>query len=69
MDFTKYIYAEIEGDSDSCKLRDYLISHEIKFDEELSSYKFVDNYYVFRCIMTKEQMFEANRETGALFYQ
>ena len=69
MDFTKYIYAEIKGDSNAIKLRDYLISHEIKFDEELSSYKFVDDYYVFRCIMTKEQMLEANREIEVLFYQ
>lgn len=69
MDFTKYIYAEIKGDSNANKLRDYLISHEIKFDEELSSYKFVDDYYVFRCIMTKDQMLKANQETGALFYQ
>ena len=69
MDFTKYIYAEIKGDSNAIKLRDYLISHEIKFDEELSSYKFVDDYYVFRCIMTKDQRCKANQETGALFYQ
>lgn len=69
MDFAKYIYAEIKGDSNAHKLRDYLISHEIKFDEELSNYKFVDDYYVFLCIMTKDQMLKANQETGALFYQ
>lgn len=69
MDFDKYIYAEIKGDSNAHELRDYLISHEIKFDEELSNYKFDDEYYVFRCIMTKDQMLKANQETGALFYQ
>lgn len=69
MNFTKYVYAEIEGDSDANKLREYLLHNEIKFDEELSSYKFVDDYYVFRCIMTKDQMIKANQETGALFYQ
>ena len=69
MDFTKYIYTETKGDSNANKLRDYLISHEIKFDEELSNYKFEDDYYVFRCIMTKDQMLKANQETGTLFYQ
>lgn len=69
MDFTKYIYTEIKGDSNANKLRNYLIRHEIKFDEELSSYRFVDDYYVFRCIMAKDQMLKANQETGTLFYQ
>ena len=69
MDFTKPIYAEVEGNSYAKDFREYLTTHGIKFDEVIDDYKYVGDYHVFQCIMTKEQMLGANRDTNVLFYQ
>ena len=72
MDFSKPIYAEIEdifGDDDSKKLREYFVEHEIAFKEIIEDYKYVGDLYIFECSMTDEVLRDANRDTGALFYQ
>ena len=69
MDFNKPIHAEAEGDDAANEIRDYLVSHGIEFKEATDDYKFVGDYHIFDCIMTKEQMIEANENTSALFYQ
>ena len=69
MDFNKPIHAEVEGDDAANEFRDYLISHGIEFKESTDDYKFVGDYHIFYCVMTEEQMLEANENTSALFYQ
>ena len=69
MDFSKPIYAEIEGDDDSKKLREYFVEHGIAFKEIIEDYKYVGDLHVFECSMTDETLRDANRDTGALFYQ
>lgn len=70
MDFDKPIYAEIEGDDDSKKLREYFVEHRITFKETTEDYKFIGDIHVFECnILDKETLQAANRDTDALFYQ
>lgn len=69
MDFSKPIYAEIEGDDDSKKLREYFVEHDIAFKENIEDYKYVGDLHIFECSMTDETLQDANRDTGALFYQ
>ena len=69
MDFNKPIYAEIEGDDDSKKLREYFVEHGIAFKEIIEDYKYVGDLHIFECSMTDETIQDDNRDTGALFYQ
>lgn len=69
MDFSKPIYAEIEGDDDSKKLCEYFVEHGIAFKEIIEDYKYVGDLHIFECSMTGETLQDANRDTGALFYQ
>lgn len=69
MDFNKPIYAEIEGDNDSKKLREYFVEHGIAFKEIIEDYKYVGDLHIFECSMIDETLQDANRDTGALFYQ
>lgn len=69
MDFNKPIYAEAEDNVDANEIRKYLINHGIEFKEVTDDYKFIGDYHVFECIMTKEQMLEVNKNTPALLYQ
>lgn len=69
MDFSKPIYAEIEGDDDSKKLREYFVEHDIAFKENIEDYKYVGDLHIFECSMTDETLQAANRDTGVLFYQ
>lgn len=69
MDFDKPIYAEIDDDCEAEKFRTYLTDNGIKFTEEIDNYEFVGDLYVFSCIMTEDELFKANLETDALFYQ
>lgn len=69
MDFSKPIYAEIEGDADAEKFREYFIKRGIAFKEITEDYKYVGDLHIFECSMTDETLQAANRDTGALFYQ
>lgn len=69
MNFGKPIYAQIDGDLEAEKFRSYLTENGIKYTEEIGDYKFVGDLYVFSCIMTEDELFKANLETDALFYQ
>ena len=69
MNFVKPIYAEIDNGFEAEKFRTYLTENGIKYTEEIGDYKFVGDLYVFSCIMTEDELFKANLETDALFYQ
>lgn len=69
-DFTKPIYAEIEEDpGEAIKFRAYLSKHNIRFNEERVDHKTIDGVRIFECFMTPEELYKANIETTALFYQ
>lgn len=69
MDFTKVIHAEVEGDANANEVRQYFMNHGIKFKEATDDYKFVGDYHIFDCVMTDDQLQDANKNTVALFYQ
>ena len=69
MDFNKPICAVVEGDDASKKLREYFVEHGIAFKEIIEDYKYVGDLHIFECSMTDETLQDANRDTGALFYQ
>ena len=68
MDYNKPIYAEIVEDQQEIeKFRAYLNDHGINFKE--STEMSIDGVHIFEMMLTKEQLFEVNAATDALFYQ
>ena len=71
MDFTRPIYAEIWGDTEANKLKGYLSSNGIEFNELPRGLGSPEDLHVFETIMTYEQLREActNGNCNALYYQ
>lgn len=70
MDFSKPIYGEIlEDDNEVFKFRKYLQENGIKFTETTEDYMTVGGAHFFECMMTKEQLLEANANIDVLLYQ
>lgn len=70
MDFNKPICGEIlEDDKEVQKFRKYLQENGIKFTESVEDYMTVGGAHFFKCMMTKEQLLEANANYDVLFYQ
>lgn len=70
MGFNKPIYGEIlENEKEVLKFRNYLQENGIKFTETTEDYMTVDGAHFFECMMTKEQLLEANANIDVLLYQ
>ena len=71
MDFTKPIYAEVEGGDEAAeRFASYLNHNGITFTEEKDNPWFLGNTRLFYCIFNnEEELRKANSQEYALFYQ
>ena len=71
MDFNKPIYAEIANDEkEVLKFQEYLQKNGIKFSESTERPASYEDFRIFECIMTRDQLLAANMANdNVLFYQ
>lgn len=78
MDFNKPIYGEVEGIINANVAKAYFKRHRIEYTEEVEEWyhrtledgRYAGSFYVFKFPeVTEEQLKEANKHTGVVFYQ
>lgn len=71
MDFTKPIYAEVEGGDEAAeRFASYLNLNGIKFTEEKDNPWFLGNTRLFYCTFNNEEdLRKVNSQVNTLFYQ